>query len=286
MVSNLIVVKQLPVIEEQLKGVKAKVETRVQNALALACTEETRSKVKAERSALNKEFAAFEARRKEVRASIMAPYETFEAVYKECVGNSYQKADAILKSRIDEVENGVKQQKAAEVSAYFEEYRASLGIPQDFIKLSDAKITITLSESLKSLKSKVQTFLNQIASDLVAIESQEYRDEILVEYKQRLNLSEAITAVSQHMMSVKQERQRREQAIAQSAVRVEAENKVKEVVKESSYVAPPVVATPSEPEAEIPPKTYSTSFRVIGTIDEIRALKNFLIEGGYTYEQL
>lgn len=286
MIGDLIIVKQLPVIEDQLRDVKAMVETRVQNALALACTEETRSKVKAVRSALNKEFGALEARRKEVKASIMAPYEAFEAVYKECVGNSYQEADAKLKSRIDEVENGLKRKKEAEVSVYFEEYRESLGIPQDFVDFADAKISITLSESPKSLKSKVQTFLDQIASDLAAIESQEYRDEIFVEYKQRLNLSEAITAVNQHMMSVKQERQRREQAIAKSAARVEAENKVKQAVKESSYVAPPVAATPSEPEADIPPKTYSTSFRVIGTIVEIRALKSFLIEGGYTYEQL
>lgn len=254
MIGDLIIVKQLPVIEDQLRDVKAMVETRVQNALTLACTEETRSKVKAVRSALNKEFGALEARRKEVKASIMAPYEAFEAVYKECVGNSYQEADAKLKSRIDEVEDGLKRKKEAEVSVYFEEYRESLGIPQDFVDFADAKISITLSESPKSLKSKVQKFLDQIASDLAAIESQEYRDEIFVEYKQRLNLSEAITAVNQHMMSVKQERQRREQAIAKSAARVEAENKVKQAVKESSYVAPPVAATPSEPEADIPQK--------------------------------
>ena len=39
--SNLIVVKQLPIIEDQLRQVKASVDERVAQALALACTEET-----------------------------------------------------------------------------------------------------------------------------------------------------------------------------------------------------------------------------------------------------
>ena len=39
MENNLIVVKQLPIIEDQLRQVKASVDSRVAQALALACTE-------------------------------------------------------------------------------------------------------------------------------------------------------------------------------------------------------------------------------------------------------
>ena len=41
MENNLIVVKQLPIIEDQLRQVKASVDARVAQALALACTEES-----------------------------------------------------------------------------------------------------------------------------------------------------------------------------------------------------------------------------------------------------
>ena len=41
MENNLIVVKQLPIIEDQLRQVKASVDERVAQVLALACTEAT-----------------------------------------------------------------------------------------------------------------------------------------------------------------------------------------------------------------------------------------------------
>lgn len=94
--SDLIVVRQLPIIEDQLRQVKATVEARVGEALSLACTEETRQAVKEARSALNKEFGELEARRKEVKASIMAPYEAFEALYKECAADIYRDALPVI----------------------------------------------------------------------------------------------------------------------------------------------------------------------------------------------
>ena len=38
---NLIIVRQLPVIEDQLLQVKASIESRVGEVMALACTEDT-----------------------------------------------------------------------------------------------------------------------------------------------------------------------------------------------------------------------------------------------------
>lgn len=67
MENNLIVVKQLPIIEDQLRQVKASVDARVAQALALACTEETYKDVKKARAELNKEFQDLEARRREVK---------------------------------------------------------------------------------------------------------------------------------------------------------------------------------------------------------------------------
>lgn len=127
MTEDLIVVRQLPVIEDQLREIKASVETRVGEVLSLACTEDTYKTVKKARSELNKEYAELERRRKEVKSAILAPYEKFEALYKECAGDLYARADGQLKVRISEVETGLKQQRLDDVQAYFEEYRQSLG---------------------------------------------------------------------------------------------------------------------------------------------------------------
>ena len=53
---DLIVVKQLPIIQEQLKQLSTEIEQKVENAKSLVCTEETVKEVKQVRADLNKEF--------------------------------------------------------------------------------------------------------------------------------------------------------------------------------------------------------------------------------------
>ncbi len=277
---DLIVVRQLPIIEDQLRKIKASVETRVGEALAMACTEETRQAVKTARADLNKEYAELEARRKEVKAAILAPYEAFERLYKECAGDIYRDADRKLKARIDEVENGLRQQKAGALAAYFDEYRASLKIEDGFVDLSRATIRVTLTASQRSLQAQARAFLDRIAGDLAAIDAQERRDEILLEYRRTLDLAAAIATVEQRTRAVEAERQRRLRAAEQAEARAEA------VVAEDAPLAPPTASTATEAVSEAAPKVYATSFKVTGTIEALRALKTFLNEGGYHYEQL
>ena len=78
-ITDLIVVKQLPVIVEQLHGIKAAAEEKVQDALSLACTEETVQVVKKRRAELNAIRKDLEARRAIVKKEIMAPYDSFRA---------------------------------------------------------------------------------------------------------------------------------------------------------------------------------------------------------------
>ena len=280
--SELIVIRQLPVIEEQLQQIKASIEARVGEALSLACTEDTYKAVKKARTELNKEYDELESRRKEVKAAILAPYERFEALYKECAGNIYAQAAAQLKSRISEVEGGLRQQKQDEVATYFDEYRKSLDLDECFT-FAMSGIKVTLSDSRKALKAKAKDFLDRVAGDLALIETQEHKEEILVEYKRTLNISQAVTTVSDRHQRMEDERQRREQAAAVRTAKAEAKAKVEEIVAEEAHVAPPVAVPADEPAEE---RVYSTAFRVTGTMDQLRALKTFLTEGGYSYEQL
>ena len=150
--NGLIVVKQLPIIEDQLAAVKESITERVSIALSLVCTEETYKDIKKVRSDLNKEYAELEARRKEVKTAVMAPYEQFEKVYKDCAGDIYSAADRKLKQKIEEVEDGLKQQKADVLKAYFAEYRQSLGLAEDLVRYEGMGIRVGLSDSLTALK--------------------------------------------------------------------------------------------------------------------------------------
>lgn len=270
---EMIAVKQLPIIVEQLQQVKEEVAAKVDFALRLVCTEDTVKDVKKVRSELNKELAEYEASRKAVKKAILTPYEQFEVVYKDCVSDTYKKADTELKRKIDSVENELKAQKAAEVKAYFDEYLQSKGI--DFVTFESAHINVTLSASMKSLKEQAKAFIDKIADDLALIDTQEHKDEILYEYKQSLNVSSAITMVTyrykafEEAKAREEERKAREQAAAEAAAKVEA-------------VAPPTVEPIAPPVEE--EKTYTLKFTVRGTMPQLKALKEFLNNGGYDYE--
>lgn len=259
--NNLIVVKQLPIIEQQLQAIKAEVTAKVEKALSLVCSENTVKEVKAIRAELNKDFKEFEDRRKEVKKAVLSPYEQFESVYKDCITDVFKKADTELKSKIEGVENGLKEQKTSEVKAYFDEYLQSKGI--DFVTFEKANINVTLSASMKSLKEQAKAFIDRICEDLNLIDTQDHKDEILYEYKQSLNVSNSITTVVN-----------RHKAIEEAKATGKPEP-IQEVISEKPLEAP------KEVEDD---KIYPLQFTVYGTKAQLKMLKDFILRSGIKYE--
>lgn len=267
-IAKVMEVTQLPVITERLEQVKQAVLQQVNTTTALLCTEDTVKEVKKARAQLGSQFKAWEEQRKAVKQAVMQPYECFEAVYKDCITNTYRSADTALKSKIDAVENELKAKKTAEIKAYFEECLAHYGI--DFVTWEQAGIHVTLSASMKSLKEKANAFAKQTANDLAMIALQEHSAEILVEYKQTRNAVQAITAI-----------QEREQAIAAERERLSAAAQQKK--QPTSPVQP--IQQPVQPPVEIEhQERYKVQFTVIGTKEQLRRLKAFMEAGGYQYE--
>lgn len=281
--NELIVIKQLPIIEEQLQAAKGQVEARVNGVLSLACTEDTVKTVKAARADLNKEFQAFEERRKDVKRQILTPYDRFEAVYTECISGPYKSADEQLKARIAEVEDTVKAQKREAVAAYYQEYCAAKGI--DFIPFERTGIAVTLSASVKKLKEQAKDFLDKVSDELALVATQEHADEILLEYRKSLNVTQAIQMVSARHRALEEERQRREQARAAAQAREQAARKVEEAAAPPAALPPVQRPIPAEsPQQPAPEKKYRMAFTVTDTVDRLKALKKFLEDGGYQYE--
>ena len=284
MSTEIIVVKQLPIIEQQLAQVKAAVLERVQAATSLVCNEDTVKEVKKARADLNNEFKAWEEKRKEVKSAVMTPYEQFESVYKDCVSDTYKAADKDLKDKIDSVEKELKDKKAAEIKEYFDEYLASKNI--DFISYPQAGINVTLSASLKSLKEQAKSFIDKICDDLALIDTQEHKAEILVDYKKTLNVSAAITGVTARFKAIEDEKKRIEEAEARKAAEeqriAELEASIPENPEEPEEPEEPQITAPIPVQPE--EKLYTLRFTVTGTKDKLRELKAFLDNGGYKYE--
>ncbi len=274
--NEIIEVKQLPIIVEQLQTIKANVTARVNDALSLDCTEDTVKAVKSARSDLNKEFKDWEARRGEVKRAIMSPYEQFEAVYKDCITDVFKKADTELKDKITEVENGVKERKSAEVKEYFIEYAQSRNI--DFLTFERSGVKVGLSDSLKKLKEQAKAFVDRVSDDLNLIETQEHSTEILVEYKRSLNASAAITTVIDRYKAIEAEKEREAERQRLDRQAKEAEKAVDEIITAPDE---PVIAPLTVEESD---PVLTLMFKVTAPKSKLNELKTFLINGGYDYE--
>ena len=277
--NNLIVIKQLPIIEEQLKKASDEIDEKVNNAVALVCTEENVKTIKEIRATLNKESKEFEDKRKQVKSEIMKPYEDFEISYKKYISDKYKAADIELKNKIDSVESELKAKKEQEIKEYFEEYKQANLADADYIKYEQAKISVTLSASMKSLKEQVKAFIDRTVSDLQLIETQQHKTEILVEYKQSLNVSQAITIVTNRFKAIEEEKKRQEQKV----VHIEM-NENHEITRESYEQLENVFNQPLEQPKEENEEILTLKFTVKGTRTKLRALKEFLTNGGYQYE--
>ena len=98
--------------------------------------------------------------------------------------------------------------------SYFEEYKKSLGI--DFVTYEQVNLNITMSVSLKKLKETIKTFLDKVMDDLKLIATQEHKDEILYEYKRSLNVSVAITSVTERYKAIEEEKKQGQKPKEQS----------------------------------------------------------------------
>ena len=275
---DLIIVKQLPQIEEHLKELSTEIDKKVENAKSLVCTEENVKAIKQVRADLNKEFKKVEAQRKAVKEQILEPYMQFEEVYKTYISEKYKSADVDLKQKIDSTENELKRQKEQEIKDYFEEYKTANDI--DFVTYEQAKINVTLTASKKSLKEQAKIFIDKIRDDLQLIETQKCKEEIMVEYKQNLNVSKAIQEVVNRHELLEEEKRKQEEKVVTIV-----SNENHEITKESHEQLEQVFNKPLErPEEQKQEPILTLKFTVRGTRAKLKELKNFLEDGGYDYE--
>jgi len=280
--NSLIVIEQLPVIRERLSTLSAEIDKEVEDALSLVCTEETVKTVKNVRTAMTKKFTELETQRKDVKKAVLDPYSRFEEIYKELVSDKYKAADAQLKEKIDTVENELKKKKEDEVYSYFTELCEAKKI--DFISFERAGLNINLSATVPALKKQVKEFIDRIVSDLELIDNQEFKSEIMVEFRHSLNGSQAIMTVVTRNKEIEEQKQRQ---IAAEAARLA----LKEHEAQIDRITPIAIEAPTieqETVQEVVPvnTTYSVSFKVFGTYDELKGLKKYISDAGLKFETL
>ena len=199
---------QNPVIKQNLKEVGKSVTERLEklNINGQVATVDTVKALKDLRAQLNKELAEFESQRKFVKEGVMSPYNEFEDLYKTEISDKYKNAGNALKDKIAFVEDKIKAEKRDNVKEYFNELCQSESI--DFVTFESVGLDINLSTTEKKYKEQCNEFISCIKDDLCLIDTQEFKAEIIVEYKLTLNASRAIKTVQDRKESERIENER------------------------------------------------------------------------------
>lgn len=275
--NELITIKQLPVLTEEFKKLGAEIDTKLANINDLVVNEDTYKDVKKIRAEFNKESKSYDMQFKQAEKTILEPWNNVKSTYKTNVAEKYKAADQTLKAKINEIENGLKYEKEQEALKYFEELRIKESL--DFIKFEDAHLNITMSISIKKLKEQADEFINKIVADMELLKTQAHRTEITVEYKKTLDINQSIITVNKRIEAI--ELQNKKEAEYERQKQEE-----KEKIENMPVEKPIVEEVPTvEPTIE-PVKEYSVSFKVSGTMEELKSLASFLKDNNYKYEDL
>lgn len=273
--NTLMKVAQLPVIEEHLMSRKEQTEQRVAEAMSLVCTDETLTSVKNIRAEMNREFADAETQRKAIKAAIMEKYDSFESVYRECIADPYKRADADLKAKIDATESEIKSRCEEMLLGYFRELCAVNEI--DFLSFGQTGVKVDMASARaktpKKLMEQIKLKVDGVAQDMKTIGTMgENAPEIMVEYKNNLDLSLAISVVNERHRRAEEERE----AVKRHTVTPSAR-----AAGDTVAAAPQVVPKRVEQAAV---ERLTVSFRVTDTRERLLLLKQFLVSNGYQYE--
>ena len=273
--NTLMKVTQLPVIEEHLRSRKEQTEQRVAEAMSLVCTDETLTSVKNLRAEMNREFADAETQRKAIKAAIMEKYDSFESVYRECIADPYKRADADLKAKIDATESEIKSRCEEMLLGYFRELCAVNEI--DFLSFGQTGVKVDMASARaktpKKLMEQIKLKVDGVAQDMKTIGTMgENAPEIMVEYKNNLDLSLAISVVNERHRRAEEERE---------AVKRHTVSPAARAAGDTVAAAPQVVPKRVEQAAV---ERLTVSFRVTDTRERLRLLKQFLVSNGYQYE--
>lgn len=274
-------IKSVGEIESNMKEVKGYVEELNNYYKSVTFTEETLKQAKEEKAKVNKFKAEVADYRKKITAEYNKPIKVFEDTAKETeklLSETYN----TINQQVAVFEEEQKRQKEQEIKEYFEEYKTANEI--DFVNYEQAQINVTLTASVKSLKEQAKAFIDRIMDDLRLIETQECKEEILVEYKQNLNVSKSIQEVANRHKLLEEEKKKQEEL--KNKQLEEAKRQADISIKEQELATKNaldnfVIEAPKVVEQE---EILTLSFKVRGTRNKLKELKRFLIEGGYDYE--
>lgn len=275
---NKMILKKGAELEYSFEPIIIKMKELREKYKNLLVTEESRKELKSDRAELNKILKDYEDKRKTLKKEIMVPYLEFEELYKKNLSIPLNEIINDLGCQFDTLENELKDKKEKEVIEYFNNFvKDNPSI--NFIEYKTIGINVTLSRSLKKLKSEVEEFLTKAVEDVYTISSMEDHIKIMAIYKITLDLSKSIKSVE----DTKKAEEKVKIELEEKKKREEELKKVKELNPPKEVAAPKKVENKikkveiidAREEVKVNEKTYKATFELTGSLEDVKKLAEF-----------
>lgn len=279
--NELVKIEQMPKLFEKLELVGKWVDESLEklDLNNLVVSEENKSEIKKIRAEINNTSKELEDRRKFIKSKILEPYEEFNKKYEEEIKNKLTNASSLLKDKIDSIEIEQLRQKKENLIEFFNEYAQNYHLTS-ILSYENIKINVTLSASEKSLKEQIKGQLESIANDIALIDLEEYKEEILLEYKNNgFNFAGAKLAVVERHKKI-QELKVQQETIQET---IQQEQIIEEKVEE---ITAPIEIEEAVPNEELVNENQILiyTFTVTGTKEEIIKIRDYIRSLGVKYE--
>ncbi len=294
--TEIAVVNQLPEITDKIKEIGNSLDERLDNLELdnLVCSEETRKEIVNLRTVLKKEQTEYEKQRKNIKNVILKPYEDFNKIYTENIKVKYDEAIKTLTTKIDVVENEIKENTKSKMIEFFNEYRQANSIDAEWLKFEELDISIGINQLtpkgdlVKKVKDVIKNSIEKFATCIETIKTMEHRDEILVEYLKNKNLTLAIKEVNDRHSILEQVQRDYEvvQEIQQSEEQIveKVEDVLQAPVEEINEGQMSI--DDFEESNQLNEELLETKFKVITTRENLRYLVKVMKERGMKYESI
>ena len=276
-----IVLSQRPIIEYSFKTIKERIGEITSLVESAIDGDGTLKDLKDLRAILNKEFETLELARTGLKTEYMKPFEEFQTEYKDQVTQEVNSALTKLATKIKEAEQVILDGKIKTLKDYFVEYSISIDVTE--IRYDQLGIKVTASADLGPIKKQIRERLDKISSELLAISTMQYSEEVYAEYIQLLDLPAAIAKVNQSIELARRALERE----ADEKARREAADLARQA--EAGTKQEPVRVPTPEPKVETPAKAeiaaVETYVLTLTTTEEkMVRLMEFLEREGIIYE--
>lgn len=260
----------LPPIQWNYEAVKQWIDDGLANYKGIVYTADTITQAKKDRASLNKLVDAIDAKRKEMKAHYLTPYEEFEAQAKELVG-MVKTVNAEIDAQVKAYEAFKKEEKQSKIKNLYEAMIGNLATLVHYEKLHNPKwLNVTCSEA--SITEELGGKIDRITAGLASIDTLGLDDDLAGRVKSRFLQDYDLAGALAEKDRIIHEREELERLKAAQT----AAQQPKPVTEEYTPARQEIPAPAQVNNDSADEKIHTITFRIRVTDSQLRLLGEFM----------